>query len=405
MNSLADKKALLGLKLQHPGSEQGQQAQALEIDLGYQTRNEAPMLRLGSQVAGYRGEIVVNMGLPGSGKSSGVSIVAAAALAKRHGIEIETGSIDIQGGAVLIIDTERTPDNAHKAYTEIFRRLGSSQSVLDGNRIKDLDYLVTSELENPHQQRELLRCFLEKKKYDLVILDGGLDFCDAMNDEEKAADAVRFKRAMAVKYNCLFYVTVHPNKGTEIPAGHYSAFLYRWCRAYLLTRSTNDKNVKEITVDFQHGKLSHGNPAAFVPVFLTWDTTHNMMMPSSAGPMEPSYKVKALKQALFELRQQGFHEVPSAILKENYGRIAGVKEEAAKKHIQDAVRDGLVIPSGKGKATKYLPASNWDIMSKIESGRYAPYIYKGAVPDSTNSNNKYPNDTQINENGYPKDWN
>lgn len=349
----------------------------LEMTLDYEIKNTEPGILINNTVLINPGEFFVPIASPGVGKTTLTECAAASLIAYRYGLSnVDTFGLRVNGrGKALIADTERTPDNCSKTYKNIFKRLGKPQHILteDGKKLKDLTHLVMSELESPAKLRSTLEAYLNEDSYSLVILDGGLDFCEGMNDEERAIFTARWIRANAVKHNCCFIVTVHPNKGTSTPAGHFGAFLIKWARAVLLLRTTQDKSIKEITTDFEHFKLSHANAGDFEPVYFSWNDQLGMMT-TCEGPKEPTYKASILKQTVIELRLKGMHEMPSAELRKVYSEKAGISEDRAKKHISLAAEDGLLIVSGKGKNTSYLPAPDWTL---TDSGQLSSPIYRG----------------------------
>ncbi|MBT1698244.1 AAA family ATPase [Fulvivirgaceae bacterium PWU4] len=379
-----------------------------EMSFAYQTKQEVPALSVNGSICGYRGEVGAFMALPGVGKTCLTNEgLVAAFFASRYSLQ-NVDCFDIKYNSVgrkcLLGDTERTEGDCSKTYNNLFKRLGSPTSILsdDHQHIKDLTHLVMAEIGDVKKLRMTLEEYVGTGEYELVILDGILDFTISMLDDKDAMKVIKWIRALAVKYNCLIVTTIHPNKGTDSPAGHVGAFLYRWCRFLLLLRSTSDKNIKEVTADFPFAKLSHANIAEFEPIYFSWNPSAGMMTTCQA-PAPPTYKINFLKQAVMELRLN-HNQIPSAVLKEKYCHLAGVKPETAKKHILKAVEDGLLIQSGEGKATCYLPASDWNLSSTSHSGIDAPYIYKGAIPESESQDAKSPNDTRINGKGYPNDW-
>lgn len=380
-----------------------------EMTLSYVPKHKSPALHVNGTTLIHRGEILVLLAAPGVGKTTITGGIMAAFIADSHNLDgVDSFSFTVKsiGGKGLLLDTERTPDDCSITYQDIFKRVNKNPVVLstDGTKIEKLTHLILSELDDQSKLRKVLEAYLSTGEYEFVILDGILDFCLSMLDDKDATKVVKWVRALAVKYNCAFVVTIHPNKGTDNPAGHIGAFLYRWSRAFLLIRNTSDKSIKELTTDFQFGKLSHGNMAAFEPVYFGWDESRAMMATCDA-PAPPMYKINFLKQAVFDLRMKGFNEIPSATLKEHYGSLAGIGAEAAKKHIARAVDDGLLSTSGKGRSVKYIPASDWQVSGIRESGTDAPYIYTGAIPDTSGIDTQYPNNTRLADKGYPKEWN
>jgi hypothetical protein len=99
------------------------------------------------------------------------------------------------------------------------------------------------------------------------------------------------------------------------------------------------------------------------------------MMRTCEEPKEPTYKIALLKRAVMELRLQGYNAIPTGILREHYVKLTGISDERAKKHLSLAAKDGLLIPSGKGKSTAYTPAADWQLID--ESGSVSTPINRG----------------------------
>jgi hypothetical protein len=414
MNQYSEKLALLQKERKNNSSQVTAAAQSIipgpcsEMDFSYQPRNELPSLKIRDSCLILPGEIAMLLAAPGVGKTANGECIAAAFIADRYKIpDVDTFgySVHSKGKKLLICDTERTADDCSKTYHNIFKRLSMDPKLLtsDEKKLNAITHLVMAEIGSAELLRETLGYYLSSEEYEFVIIDGILDFCLSMLDDKDSANVVRWLRALAVKYNCSIVVTIHPNKGTQNPAGHIGAFLLRWCRAVLLIKPTSDKNIKEIVADFDHGKLSHDLIGRFEPVYFSWNDSKEMMT-SCQAPAPPAYKVNFLKQAVMELRLRGTNEIPSAKLKEHYGKLAGIKPDTAKKHIAKAVADGLLISIGEGKSTRYLPATDWNIPGNTDSGIDAPYIDKGAIPESDTWNAKSPHDTRIDDNGYPNEW-
>jgi hypothetical protein len=377
----------------------------VEMTLDYQPKYDLPALTLNNTVLIKRSEIFALLSLPGAGKTTLTEGLVAAQLASKHNISgVDTFGFQYNsiGLKCLLVDTERPPDDCSTTYQNIYKRLGKPDRILtdDKSKIANFTHLMMSEIADPNILRKTLEYYVKKGEYEFVLLDGVLDFCLSMLDDKDATTVVKWIRALAVKYNCAFVVTIHPNKGTSNPAGHIGSFLLRWSRAMLVIKTSTDKHIKEISTDFEHAKLSHGNMAAFTPTYFSWNNSLSMMMTCNQ-PEAPNYKINILKQAVMELRLKGINQIPSADMKKHYSALSGLKPETAKKHILKAVADGLLVSIGEGKATKYIPSTDWDL-TPTHSGTVAPYIYKGAAPESDSKSETYPNNTHINGNGYGK---
>jgi len=308
-----------------------------------------------------RGEILSLTASPGSGKTACIEALASAFIANKHNLSIDTlgWSYSTSGRNCLIVDTERPSVDCGESYERIINRLGKDTALLNGDRLTDLTYLRFLEIPKLHDRKVALEYHIKTNEYELIIIDGLLDFSNSLNDEGGTSECVTWLRSLASKYDCAICTTLHPNKGREgreIMAGHLGGFLYRYCRTSLLIKPNQyDKSVKEITVDFLMGKLSHSDISQFEPSYFAWDKRLEYM----TGTTEPehiktiSFDETLIKELMNSFIIIGKTDVPSSELKEKYAERKGIKYETAKKHILEAVKNGVIESNGNGKSTTY----------------------------------------------------
>lgn len=315
-----------------------------------------PLLYLNNQPLITKGEIFVQVALPGTGKTQTCAAIAAAFVAQAHNLTCDSLGFGFSSctGSVLYIDTERHKQDNQVTYEGIKKRLVNPP--LSDQKISKLDYWGLSEISDYKEMRLSIERHIQEGQFDAVIIDGALDLSPALNDEVAAKETVIWMRSLAVKHDLGIITTLHPNKGTETAAGHIGGFLYRWCRAMLLIRSCEaDKSVREITVDFVQGKLSHDDPGRFESHYFMWDSEKHMMVSTDEPEAneDKAYSEIILLEILDKYRKQGQKEVPAKILCDGYGGRMGIGYEAARKHVQQASQDEKIRKTGKGKNTRY----------------------------------------------------
>lgn len=332
----------------------------IRIDLSFEPSQEECCLLLNNTPLIKRAEICVITGNPGSGKTNCIEALACSHIENKNHVNIDTLGWKFQsdGRKCLVVDTERIKDECSASYRKICNRLQirENMELVEGQKLKDLTYISFVEIAQLKDREKALEHHLDTEEYELIILDGVLDFTTHLNDERGVPETIRWLKSLASKFDCAVVVTLHPNKGTETMAGHIGSFLYRYCRASLIVRSNqNDKSVKEITVDFPQGKLSHSDISRFEPPYFTWDDEKAMMVTTNAPDKiySPLYKEAIIRQVMNEYTINGEFYVPAAKLRERYSEMVGVKEETARKHIQTAAADGLLKSTGAAKGTKY----------------------------------------------------
>jgi len=331
------------------------------LKLSYQVQHKEPSIIINGSNILNPGEFGGITGLPGSGKTSAIEAFIVAFLASKHCLDnLDTLGIKIrsQGRNCALLDTERPPDDNRYSFGRIERRLKLSerQNLLtaSGEEIQGFKYLMFAQVKTLKKLKELLKTVFETGQYELIIIDGILDFVVSMNNEEDTREVIQWIRAMCVQHNCTTLMTLHPNKNTDTMAGHLGSNIYRWGRACLLVRNCDsDRTVKELTTDFSMGKLSHADMFNFSPVYFTWSNSEKLMV-GCDKPQETIYSKKAFR-VIFDLwlASGKGKEIPAGELKERYASELGFKGETAKKHIQAATSNELLVSSGQGKNTKY----------------------------------------------------
>ncbi|HEY8400501.1 MAG TPA: DUF6371 domain-containing protein, partial [Cytophagaceae bacterium] len=235
---------------------------SFKMNIHYKVKYSEPAIKWQGKRLINIGEIFTLVALPGSGKSQLTEILGSQFIASKNNFEIDSLGFEvISTKSCLIIDTERSLDDNRYGFDRIIRRTEALKRNLINHKsgdIIDLDYRCFIEIDSLELRKKELQNLVETNEFSLVIIDGILDFSKGLNNEEDAADLIRWLRALANKHEFALAVTIHPNKGTEKIAGHLGAFLYRFSRAVLLVRTTQaDKDIKEITQKFEQGKTSH----------------------------------------------------------------------------------------------------------------------------------------------------
>jgi len=327
-------------KMQAAGKKPGPPAPALpdrdslRMTLSYVKKNAKPAITLRSDTLLHFGEVGAFVGLPGTGKSAVMEAITATAL----GVPSFGFSFNSTGKKVLVIDTERTPDDVSNSYQNIYKRLGATPD----QDLERLVYLALSEFAEPQDLKAIVERELSGNEFELVILDGILDFGLSLLDDKDSAAVIRWARAVAVRHNVAVIVTMHPNKGTDQLAGHLGGFIYRWTRSILFIRSVQgNKSIKEITGDPPQSKLSHGDVHSLEPVYFTWDARYGMLTPCNYSPKENAAKTdnieKCLSVILADSKRMGFNE-----LKRKIHEASGKSEATAARWIKTATDSGII---------------------------------------------------------------
>ncbi len=311
----------------------------LRMTLKYEKRNKYPALTLRESTLINFGEIFAIAGLPGMGKTTIIDCIICAYLSGQQYFQFKFNRGN--GKKVLIMDTERPPDDVSNSHHNIVKRL-SNPNLDDQGEIDGLVHLVVSEFGKVQELKSILERELSSDEFDLVVLDGILDFSQSMNDDKDATEVVKWVRALAVKHNCAVVVTIHPNKGTDTIAGHLGSFLYRFCRAILFVRSVQgEKSIRELTGEPDMAKLSHADKNELEPIYFKWDGDAYLMMECDYTPKETRGKEEKITGIMTTILSEGkrlrYSDLVSALINN------GTKEGTAKRWITNSTDCGLLI--------------------------------------------------------------
>jgi hypothetical protein len=308
----------------------------LRMTFKYVKKNNKPALTLNGSTLINFGEIFCLVGLPGHGKTA-----ICEGIASTHRGKTSFGfNFNSNGKKCLFIDTERPPDDVCDSYHNIAKRLGNAPLDEHGE-IEGLIHLSLSEFGKVAELKAILERELSSGEFDLVQLDGILDFSLSMNDDKDATEVVKWVRALAVKYNCAVVLTIHPNKNSDVIAGHLGSFLYRWCRAILYVRTVKgDKSVKELTGEPEMSKLSHADLGTLDPVYFSWNHEHKLLMACNYTPAEKRGQEDKMKAAFMAVLGGGkrlrYGELLAALVS------AETKKGTAKRWITDATEKEII---------------------------------------------------------------
>ena len=319
---------------------------AVKVDLTGEPSNLPKALFLGEIPLLSKGEIATIVALPSSGKSN-VCEGIVASYTRAKGFE-PLDALNFVCPAehatkkILWIDTERTNNDLLWSVQRLKRRC-----KLDANQLSNhLDFYSFVEIASPAEALKELTKLVSSGDYDIVILDGIFDLCPDINNIEKATLLVKELRALAVKHDVVLVTTIHPNKGTDVIAGHLGAMLYRFSRAILyIDKQAN--GVRRLTDEIGQGKLSYANEHA--NSFFKWCDVDGMFIscdPQSTTPT--SYNIAIIREIFGDETK-----LPSKDFKAKYSVKTGYKDSTTNAHCLAMQKDGIIERLGTTTNTTY----------------------------------------------------
>jgi hypothetical protein len=293
-----------------------------------------------------KGELCTIVALPGTGKTNvceGIvaSYVHAKGFDPLDALNFTCPPDSVTASRVLWVDTERTPNDLLKSVKRLKNRCNVNSSDLDGV----LDFFSFAEL-SAEQSINELSFLTDLVGYDIVLIDGILDFCPDINNIEKATTLVKQLRAIAVKHNIAVVTTIHPNKGTDVIAGHLGAMLYRFSRAVVYIEKQVGE-IRRLTSEIGQGKLSYSSTP--VNVFIKWCNDRQMLVSCNITDTVPtSYKYETVIE-IFD----GGGVMASKDFKSKYAQKTKLGTTAVNSHCAAMAKDGVISRTGNGSNTIY----------------------------------------------------
>ena len=322
---------------------------AAKVDLTGEPSHLPKALFLGDIPLIAKGELATIVALPSSGKSN-VCEGIVAAYARAKGFEpldalnfVYPAENAHPNKKVLWIDTERTQNDILWSVKRLKNRCNVTATELSTY----LDFYSFVEIAAANEALNELKILVGSGLYDMVILDGIFDFCPNIIDIDKSTQVVKELRAMAVKHDVSIVTTIHPNKGTDVIAGHLGAMLYRFSRAILYIEKLPN-GIRRLTNEIGQGKLSYSSEPAN-STFI-WSDASGMFIVCDAPDTTTAtnYDI-TIVESIFE----GATTIASSTFKSKYSEQTGLSKKRVDTLCLQMQNDGIIERLGNGSATIY----------------------------------------------------
>jgi len=192
------------------------------FDLQTTLPEEEIIISIQGKNVGSINNAVVITGKPKSRKSVVAHAVIAAALSKQPCLGIEC---NVLNGDVVLIDTEQSKHDLFKSLTRM-KHLINVLSFPNNLKVYSFRQL------NPDQIKSGISEILQKNKnVKLIIIDGGLDLINNMNDIEETKQTIDFIKQILSSYNICLVMILHQSKSTNFTIGHFGSFMDRFAQS------------------------------------------------------------------------------------------------------------------------------------------------------------------------------
>lgn len=181
-----------------------------------------PLIKIGEEIICTEGNVTTISGASKSGKSALISWFLAGAISTTgilidplEGVEIEPNP---SGKAVIHFDTEQSKYDHQKKQKTILHRAGltSCPRYFRSYNIRELE--LSSYI--THTQKI---CEYANKHFGgmhLIVVDGGADYIQNVNDPEQSREIIKYFGDLAIKYSVPVIIIIHTNPDGIKERGH-----------------------------------------------------------------------------------------------------------------------------------------------------------------------------------------
>lgn len=293
-----------------------------------QPANEVPLLTLNRVPILSRGNISMITAFAGSGKSSIVEAACASLLkpdSDTLGLKFETTL------RVVMIDTERSHSDTHRAWRRLMRRSG----IEHGEPVPEsIEWYNIRGVQTIKERLKHLEEIISTAP-DVIIIDGIGDYLLDPNDSEECVKLVNALCAFVHNNSAGILLTLHTNPGvnTTKARGVIGSELWRKCQFVGIIQKLDD-GVRCLTSEYDLGKNRSGSDT--LTVSFKWDD--NLKMHVTVPTPEAKKKVDKDKacERVFEYLQTA----PGTIHKK--GKIVDAFKGVLSRYVVSEALDMLV---------------------------------------------------------------
>ena len=201
-----------------------------------------PVIKIGDSYFATKGGLSMITGVTGSGKSSILRVILSSVLCTPQqakgfdslGIAAEPAN----GRYVIYINTEMSDSSTKKKIHD---------AVLSDLRLTETPecFKVISLVNyTPEQRRQYInRIFEVVPDIHLLVIDGGADTINSVNDEVQSIAAVEELNRLANQYHTTIINVVHENRGNGLTRGHYGQHCERKATGILTVKFDRGKKL------------------------------------------------------------------------------------------------------------------------------------------------------------------
>jgi hypothetical protein len=174
---------------------------------------------------GSVGNCVVIAGKPKSRKSVVAHAMVASALSNKPILGIEC-NLPQQNSDIVLIDTEQAKHDLYNSLQRM-KTLGELDNLPNNLKVYSFRKLDANGIKKAIQQ------ILLNKSVRMIVIDGGLDLINNMNDVIESKQTIDFVKNLLDAHNICLVMIIHISKSTNFTVGHFGSFMDRFSQSVI----------------------------------------------------------------------------------------------------------------------------------------------------------------------------
>ena len=192
---------------------------------------EEVLISIQGKNIGSVGNAVVITGKPKSRKSVVAHSIIGAGISKRSVLGIEC-NID-SPSEIILVDTEQSKHDLKKSLTRM-------ASLVNMEELPDMLKVYTFRTLDPDRIKKAIQQILLNRNIKLMIIDGGLDLINNMNDVLETKATIQFVKEILSLHKICLVMIIHQSKASNYTIGHFGSFMDRFVQTNIeVTRMEN----------------------------------------------------------------------------------------------------------------------------------------------------------------------
>lgn len=183
---------------------------------------------------GSSGNVVIITGKPKSRKSVVAHAIIGAGLSHKSVLGIEC-NLPNKLDQIILVDTEQSKH-------DLKRSLHRMQKMIGLEDLPENFTCYTTRQLDPDKIKKLLLEVVKNKNVKLIIIDGGLDLINNMNDVIETKQTIDFIKNFLDLNNICMVLIVHQSKTTNFTIGHFGSFLDRFAQSNIEVKKLDNGN-------------------------------------------------------------------------------------------------------------------------------------------------------------------